>query len=418
METYELLMALKTDGYLKAIQDQKPPYENSNFYIIRWFRTFVGIKDEAMVLINGELVRKYHQKQHEQYLHTRGKETKYYKTGENPNSIVALRARRTSICNAEPHKSNRHHTWPVVLAYNREEMLLMPTGTGGILYKPTFFNKVIFHRALRSATGTADDLMFRLATLITKTPVQLGCSVLRHHGKAIRRCARDEYDRKYDSLYGSDSTKQYQKLLDDATAAIEAERTQKALEKEKEEGGVNEHDNEDIDVAIKNLVDQNESLKPRQHRQLALRVLNHTADNAQSIAPHGKGAVSDEAAQQQVDRGRKLVTHKIKYRGIVNAGTEKDLFAINRRGGNDQAWKLALEVLKLMKLLDFEQFAAEFVDERESQCYAPNLGTRASRVCGLVDCNKHSNKTTVAEGKAAVVAIAGTNQDAAAVEEQ
>lgn len=83
VETYELLMALKTDGYLKAIQDQKPPYENSNFYIIRWFRTFVGIKDEAMVLINGELVRKYHQKQHEQYLHTRGKETKYYKTGEN-----------------------------------------------------------------------------------------------------------------------------------------------------------------------------------------------------------------------------------------------------------------------------------------------------------------------------------------------
>lgn len=81
VEAYDLLMKLKTEGYLKAIQDLKHPFTACSFYLIRWFRTFVGVKDEAMLLINGELMRNYHRKVHEQHLHTRGKESSYYKTG-------------------------------------------------------------------------------------------------------------------------------------------------------------------------------------------------------------------------------------------------------------------------------------------------------------------------------------------------
>jgi hypothetical protein len=79
VESYKLLLEEKTKGYVVAIVAQKAPFAHTWFYIVRWFRTFVGIKDEAMLLINGELVRKYHKQQHEIYMHTRGNEEKYYK---------------------------------------------------------------------------------------------------------------------------------------------------------------------------------------------------------------------------------------------------------------------------------------------------------------------------------------------------
>lgn len=318
-------------------------------------------------------------------------------------SIVALRARRISICDSPPHRSNRYYMWPVVLGYNRAEMLLMPTGTGGILYKPAYFNKVIFHKALRTATGTADDLMFRLASLINRTPVQLGCSILRHRGNVIRRCNKDEYDRKYDTLYGTASSEYYQALLDAAAAAIEADRAQKALEKEKEKvetGEVNEHENDvEVDASIKLLLTDPEVAAPR-HRPRQLLI----DDIDLSLAEHFEhdyntslsGCPMDAIDNSHHEERRELTTHKIKYRGIPNTGSEKDLFAINRRGGNDQSWKLALDVLRLMKLLDFDSLAAEFADERENQCYVPNRSTRTERICGLVDCHKNPHHQNVA----------------------
>ena len=81
VETYKQLLSEKTKGYVNEIIRQSAPYSDSWFYIVRWFRTFIGIKDEAMLLINGELVRKYHKQIHENFLHSRGKEDKYYKTG-------------------------------------------------------------------------------------------------------------------------------------------------------------------------------------------------------------------------------------------------------------------------------------------------------------------------------------------------
>ena len=81
VERYKLLMDDKTNGYVSAITKQREPFADSWFYIIRWFRTFVGIKDEAMLLINGELLRKYHKQVHADHIHSRGSEDKYYKPG-------------------------------------------------------------------------------------------------------------------------------------------------------------------------------------------------------------------------------------------------------------------------------------------------------------------------------------------------
>lgn len=321
---------------------------------------------------------------------------KHFITAENPNSIVALRARRISICNSPPHKTMRYHTWPVVLAYNRGEMLLMPTGTGGILYKPTYFDKVIFHRALRTATGTADDLMFRLATLITHTPVQLGCSILRYREHIIRRCKRDDFDRKYDKLHGTGSTNYFHTLMSETTQVAEAQRAQKALallEREKEEEDENE---DEVGAAFVEQVDT-ENENARHSRQLL-------SDGREKHSPSTVFEASESVncggdLSEFWHEARRLVTHKIKYRGVPNAGAEKDLFAINKRGGNDQAWKLALDVLRLMHLIDFEQFAAEYWDERERQCYEPNRSVKLERICALFDCQKGRNKTVVPVAK-------------------
>jgi hypothetical protein len=55
-------------------------------------------------------------------------------------------------------------------------MLLLPTGVGGVLYRPRFFNhSVAFSRELFSHTLRADDLTFRLATLANKVYVYTAC---------------------------------------------------------------------------------------------------------------------------------------------------------------------------------------------------------------------------------------------------
>jgi hypothetical protein len=78
-ESYTGLLSRKTEGYISAIRIQKEPYQFSGFYLRKWFRTFLGVKDEAMVLFNGEVIREYHEELHKQYYHSRGNEDKYYK---------------------------------------------------------------------------------------------------------------------------------------------------------------------------------------------------------------------------------------------------------------------------------------------------------------------------------------------------
>lgn len=49
-------------------------------YLKLWFRSFLGVKDECMILLNGEIVREYHISKHENYIHEREDEAHYYNT--------------------------------------------------------------------------------------------------------------------------------------------------------------------------------------------------------------------------------------------------------------------------------------------------------------------------------------------------
>jgi hypothetical protein len=55
-------------------------------------------------------------------------------------------------------------------------MLTLPTGTGGVLYRPRFFHPIVFDRDLLNITKTGDDLLFRLATLAMGVRVVTACT--------------------------------------------------------------------------------------------------------------------------------------------------------------------------------------------------------------------------------------------------
>ena len=80
-------------------------------------------------------------------------------------------------------------------------MLLLPTGTGGILYKPSYFHEIVFDRKLWELTQTADDITFRLATLINEVPIQLGCSTITFRSRVQRHCKPDDIDRKFNATF-------------------------------------------------------------------------------------------------------------------------------------------------------------------------------------------------------------------------
>ena len=59
-------------------------------------------------------------------------------------------------------------------------MLVLPTGSGSILYRPKFFTDLVFDHELRALTATNDDLAFRLVTLMNNIMVVMGCCDEKH----------------------------------------------------------------------------------------------------------------------------------------------------------------------------------------------------------------------------------------------
>ncbi|KAJ1442673.1 hypothetical protein B484DRAFT_389948, partial [Ochromonadaceae sp. CCMP2298] len=92
-------------------------------------------------------------------------------TNGGSDAVVALRTRRMGLCLESSHRLMRYGYWIITAAYGKTEMLNLPTGTGGILYQPRFFHEIVFSKTLRELTGTADDIMFRLAAMVNNIPV-------------------------------------------------------------------------------------------------------------------------------------------------------------------------------------------------------------------------------------------------------
>eukprot|EP01032_Pedospumella_encystans_P011778 gene11778-13671_t len=110
------------------------------------------------------------------YIHSRGE------------SIISSRARRIAICSGQaPYQvaPYMHLVDPIAKTYSTQwyeapshthEMLLLPTGVGGVLYRPRFFNlSIAFSKELWEVTPRGDDLTFRIATLARGIKVYTAC---------------------------------------------------------------------------------------------------------------------------------------------------------------------------------------------------------------------------------------------------
>lgn len=94
----------------------------------------------------------------------------------NGTSVAALRSRRIGLCLDDMHSATRYRYWSLSNVFFHPEMLTIPTGTGGVLYHPQHLHPVVFDQELRERTGTADDLMFRLASMLNNVSVVVGCN--------------------------------------------------------------------------------------------------------------------------------------------------------------------------------------------------------------------------------------------------
>jgi hypothetical protein len=100
----------------------------------------------------------------------------------NRESVVAGNARKIGVCS---DNSSTTHTipysrangallWPTA-EVNINEMLLLPIGVGGVLYRPRFFHPAVFDPKLRDLTKFTDDLMFRLCSMMMNVSVVTAC---------------------------------------------------------------------------------------------------------------------------------------------------------------------------------------------------------------------------------------------------
>lgn len=93
------------------------------------------------------------------------------------NAIVALQAKRIGYCLNPSHRVEAllpYNSWNHAVVGTRE-MLVLPIGTGGVLYRPQFFHPIVFDERLRLITRSNDDLTFRMATLVNRIPIVVGC---------------------------------------------------------------------------------------------------------------------------------------------------------------------------------------------------------------------------------------------------
>jgi len=88
-----------------------------------------------------------------------------------PNAICCTRARR--VVQESNGNFAKYRSWPNIKTA-AEGMDILPLGVGGVAYKRQFFDEqFLVDPAFRHLAPSADDLWFRVASLINRTPVRV-----------------------------------------------------------------------------------------------------------------------------------------------------------------------------------------------------------------------------------------------------
>lgn len=265
-----------------------------------------------------------------------------YYLASNKDSVISPRPRRIGVCSKYPHKALKYGQWPITYAYGSKELLLLPTGNGGILYRPNFFHPIVFDDKLRNITGTADDIMFRLATLARNISVVIGCRF---------RCPK-----KIKIFYPLLNLTKVDKRLQ-----LRNE-TQLYLENEKEFGG--DHDPVgplDTQVTKNHFIDDH--------------FLNFNENNDKTlVTPH---------RQLKSSSGLKPLR-------LTTNSKETSLYSFNIRGQNEVQFSKATAYLKALGIFNFAEFARGVLPlERPAHCFK-SKSSKVSTTCSMKKCSSHS----------------------------
>ena len=114
-----------------------------------------------------------------------------YHVASRGSSIVGLKTRRMAVCD-KTFKISPYQFWGTVYEYGIQEVLMLPTGTGSIMYRPRFFHPIVFDREFINITRTADDLMFRLSAILHGVPTIAGCKDKYKNLHRVDRCPTRE----------------------------------------------------------------------------------------------------------------------------------------------------------------------------------------------------------------------------------
>jgi hypothetical protein len=271
-------------------------------------------------------------------------------------SVIALRSHRIGLCLEEHQLTiSKYKFWPLV-GYGTNEILQLPTGTGGVLYRPSFFHPIVFDYKLIKLTSTGDDILFRLATMIKDISVVTGCRVSRdRHEVRVKGCP-ETYPIKYieykDRLSNYTNKKKIIQNLRSYTDKIFITNS----------------------IILKNITSNTVNIKHNKNNKnnkILLKYYNNIIKNRTD---------SDTTHEIPNKKGSNINNRQQQHRRLK----EISLWKINKHHKNDKMWHYAIRYIEKKLKLDF-QLILDFYFMKER---VPCIATRVSNekyACGIMD---------------------------------
>lgn len=294
-------------------------------------------------------------------------------------AVVARRARRMGICSGTPPWSlcpytnaKRRGLWPETKPA-RYEMLMLPTGTGGVLYRPAFFHPSVFDKALWEATLTGDDLMFRLGTMSKGVPVVTTCcqdqglraacpprSTSRRSIGRSQEIMKQRVGESWGQFYTDQNffEKSHDlKLKKRHSKKIDVQISSKGYKNSGSKGKYG--DRKEIKEERARAREIRKKKRRREQQKSDQKVSSNSANlrvKSQLNREQGQGGASAAAASPESRRildNRKEVSLATKFNNI---------------GGNSAMWARATKYLKQERILDFDRVLSNFARYEREHC--------------------------------------------------
>jgi hypothetical protein len=289
-------------------------------------------------------------------------------------SVVALRARRIGLCRNASGNTTKYQEWRVLRTPDVTEMLVVPTGMGGILYRPRFLHPVVFEPDLYHATRTTDDLMFRLTTMAKNISVSLGCRPYSDINEFERICPIDNATQQ---LMMPLVLANFYKRFPNGVMPGRFNITHKLLH--------NIYGRKFLQL-LESTGKVTAGRRTGTHGQERdLMAVSTVADAARESQHGGDSAVNSTDLANETNSRSHSYTRRQRW---------FSLYRNNSKGGNDQQWAAAVGYLRDRGVMDISKVIHQYRNERSKECHDGFAGAEVSETCAFSDC--HEGEPSVA----------------------